>query len=407
MLDFGADFGALPPEINSALMYAGTGPDSMLTAAAAWQSLADELNSAAANYGSVVASLTSGSWTGPSATSMAAAAAPFVTWLAATGEQAEQTAVQATAAADAYEIAYAATVPPPVIGANRSLLAMLVATNFLGQNAPAIAATEAHYGEMWAQDAAAMYSYAGAAATAAQVTPFATPPQTTNPGGLTRQGGAVAQAAATSGGTDVETLMSSGPQLISGMPQTLQSLASPQGVASLTSSATDTTSSTSSSSSSSLSMLNMLSTPLRMATMPMSMLSRVFTTGSTANAARAVSTAANELGTAERAGLGPDTVTLASTGFGAGTPAVSAGMGQATSVGPLSVPSAWGGAAPSTSPAAMSFGSTSALPAAHAAAPATMPPMMPVTNLGGRSAPAAPSRFELRSTVVPFSPAGG
>jgi hypothetical protein len=36
-----------------------------------------------------------------------------------------------------------------------------------------------------------------------------------------------------------------------------------------------------------------------------------------------------------------------------------------------------------------------------------MPPMMPVTNLTGRDAAAAPSRFEMRSTVIPFSPAAG
>jgi PPE-repeat protein len=402
------DFGALPPEINSARMYAGPGPGSMLAAASAWQSLADELNSAAANYGSVVATLTTGPWTGPSSASMAAAVAPYVTWLGATGEQAEQTAAQATAAAGAYETAYVATVPPTVIAANRSLLALLVATNFLGQNTPAIAATEAHYGEMWAQDAAAMYGYAGASATAAQVTPFATPPQTTNPTGLTGQAAAAAQAAGTSGGTDVETLMSSGPQLISGMPQALQSLASPQGLGSLASTATD--SSSSSSSTSSLSMLSTLSTPLRMAMMPMSMLSRLFTAGSTANAARAVNTAANELGAAQSAGLGSGTGVLASTGFagvGTGTPAISAGMGQATSVGALSVPSSWA-ATPSTgAAAAMPFGGTGAIPAAHAGAPSAMPPMMPVTKLAGRDGSAAPSRFELRSTVIPFSPAGG
>jgi PPE-repeat protein len=406
------DFGALPPEINSARMYAGPGPGSMLTAAAAWQSLADELNSAAASYGSVVSTLTSGPWTGPSAVSMAAAVAPYVTWLGATGEQADQTAAQATAAAGAYETAFAATVPPPMVAANRSLLAMLVATNVLGQNTPAIAATEAHYGEMWAQDAAAMYGYASASATASQVTPFTTPPQTTNPGGLAAQTAATAQAASASGATDVQTLMSSGPQLISGMPQTLQSLASPQSLASLTSSATDTTSSTSSTTStSSLSTLNSLSTPLRMATMPMSMLSKLFTTGSTANAARAVSTAANELGAAQSAGLGSGATTLVSTGFGgigAGSPGISAGMGHATSVGALSVPSTWAGAAPATTAAAATpFSGAGAVPAAHAGAPAGMPPMMPVTNLVGRDGSAAPSRFELRSTVIPFSPAAG
>ena len=399
------DFGALPPEINSTRMYAGPGPGSMLAAAGAWQSLADELTSAAANYGSVVSTLTSGPWAGPSAVSMAAAVAPYVTWLSATGEQAEQTAAQATAAAGAYETAFAATVPPPLIVANRSLLATLVATNFLGQNTPAIAATEAHYGEMWAQDATAMYGYAGASATAAQVTPFTTPPQTTNPTGLTGQAGAAAQAAGTSSGTDVETLLSSGPQLISGMPQALQSLASPQGLESVASSATD--SSSSSSSTSALSMLSTLSTPLRMATMPMSMLSKLFTTGSTANAARAVSTAANELGAAQSAGIGSGASVLASTGFGAGAPAVSASIGQATSVGALSVPSAW--AAPSTSAtaAAMPFGGATSIPAAQGGAHTAMPPMMPITTMGARDGSAAPTRFELRSTVIPFTPAAG
>jgi PPE-repeat protein len=402
------DFGALPPEINSTRMYAGPGPGSMLSAATAWQSLADELNTAAAGYGSVVSTLTSGPWTGPSAASLAAAVAPYVTWLGATGEQAEQTAAQASAAASAYETAFAATVPPPIVAANRSLLAMLVATNILGQNTPAIAATEAHYGEMWAQDAAAMYGYAGDSATASQVTPFTTPPQTTNPGGLAAQAAAVTQAAGTSGGTDVQTIMSSGPQLISGTPQALQSLASPQSLASLTATATDTSSS--SSSSSSLSMLNSLSTPLRMATMPMSMLSKLFMAGSTANAARAASTAANELGAAQSAGLGSGTGALTLTGIGgigAGTPAVSAGMGQATSVGALSVPSAWGGAAPAASAAGAPLSAAAAVPATHPGAPATMSPMMPVTNLTGRDGAAAPSRYQLRSTVIPFTPAAG
>ena len=68
------DFGALPPEINSGRMYAGPGAGSMLAAAAAWQALAEELTSAASGYGSVVSTLTGGSWAGPSSISMAAAA---------------------------------------------------------------------------------------------------------------------------------------------------------------------------------------------------------------------------------------------------------------------------------------------------------------------------------------------
>jgi PPE-repeat protein len=403
------DFGALPPEINSGRMYAGAGPGSLLAAATAWQSLAEELSSVAAGYGSILSTLTGGPWTGPSSISMAAAAAPYVTWLGATGEQAQQTAAQATAAVSAYETAFAATVPPPLIVANRSLLATLVATNILGQNTPAIAATEAHYAEMWAQDAAAMYGYAGTSATASQVTPFTAPPQTTNPSGLAGQVAAAAQSTGTSSGTDVETIMSSGPQLISGTPQALQSLSSPQGLASLASTATD--SSGSSSSTSSLSMLNELSTPLRMATMPMSMLSKLFTTGSTATAARAASTAANELGAAESAGMGSGTGALTLTGIGGlgtGLPGVSAGMGQATSVGALSAPAAWTAAAPAASAAAATpFGGAGAIPAVQAGAHPGMPPMMPITTMGGRQGVETPTRFELRSTVIPFTPAAG
>jgi PPE-repeat protein len=401
------DFGALPPEINSARMYAGPGPGSMLAAAAAWQSLAEELTSAASGYGSVVSSLVGGPWTGPSSTSMAAAAAPYVTWLSATGDQAQQTAAQAAAAASAYETAFAATVPPPLIEANRSLLTALVATNVLGQNTPAIAATEALYAEMWAQDATAMYGYAGASSTASQVTPFTTPPQTTNSSGVVSQSAAAAQSAGTSSGTDLETIMSSGPQMVSAMPQALQSLASPQGLDSVAATtATDTSSSTSATS-----MLNELSTPLKLASMPMSMLSKLFTAGSTATAAKAATTAANELGAAHAVGLASSTGVLGPTGIGGigGAPTISAGMGRATSVGALSVPTAWTGAAPPLSSAgtAMHTVGSPTVPAAPAGAQSAMPPMMPVANMGGRQGAVTPTRFELRSTVIPFTPAAG
>jgi PPE-repeat protein len=54
----------------------------------------------------------------------------------------------------------------------------LVATNLFGQNTPAIAATETLYAEMWAQDATAMYGYAGTSASATTLTPFTPAPQT-------------------------------------------------------------------------------------------------------------------------------------------------------------------------------------------------------------------------------------
>ena len=189
------DFAALPPEVNSGKIYAGPGSAPLLAAATAWDALASELHSTAAGYASTITELSS-SWQGPSSTAAATAAEPFTTWLSSTAAQAEQTAAQAQAAAAAYEAAFAASIPPPVIAANRALLAALVATNFLGINTPAIAATEATYAEFWAQDAGAMYAYAGAASTASQLTPFTQAPQTTNDSGQATQAASTAQAAA-------------------------------------------------------------------------------------------------------------------------------------------------------------------------------------------------------------------
>src|ERR1700728_2905183 len=216
------DFGILPPEINSGRMYTGAGAGPMLAAAAAWDDLAAELGSAAGSYGSEVADLTSGAYQGPSSVSMAAAAAPYVAWMSDTAAQAEESGKQARAAVAAYEAAFAATVPPPVIAANRALLMMLIATNILGQNTPAIAVTETHYMEMWAQDATAMYAYAGSAASASQLTPFTGPPPTTNTAGTAVQSAAAPQATSTSSASNIATQLT---QFIDSLPTALQNLA--------------------------------------------------------------------------------------------------------------------------------------------------------------------------------------
>ncbi|OBJ61661.1 PPE family protein [Mycobacterium sp. 1423905.2] len=225
-MTFAVNYAALPPEINSARMYSGAGAAPLLAAASAWNGLAAELRATATSYGSVLTALTSEEWHGPASASMAAAAAPYVAWMSSTAVQAEQTAAQAEAAAAAYEAAFAATVPPPVVAANRAQLMMLIATNILGQNTPAIAATEAQYAEMWAQDAAAMYGYAGSSATATQLTPFVEPTPTTNPTGLAAQAASVSQAAA--GGAQ-NTLS----QLMSAVPSALQGLSGSNGTSGL------------------------------------------------------------------------------------------------------------------------------------------------------------------------------
>jgi PPE-repeat protein len=210
------DFGLLPPEVNSGRMYSGPGPGPLLAASEAWDGLAAELGFAANGYGAALAELTSNSWVGPTSVAMMSAVTPYINWLTSTGAQAEETANQARAAVAAYEAAFAMTVPPPAIAANRAQLAALVATNFLGQNTPAIMMTEALYAEMWAQDAAAMYGYAGASQVAMQVTPFVEPPQTTSDDGTSSPSNAVANAAATpasQAATVVQNAVSSAPAM--------------------------------------------------------------------------------------------------------------------------------------------------------------------------------------------------
>jgi len=196
----------------------------MMAAASAWDGLAAELATAASGYTSVVTELTDSPWVGPASQAMMSAVTPYVSWISAVAGQAEEVASQARAAAAAYETAFVMTVPPPVIAANRVLLMTLVATNFFGQNTAAIAATEADYMEMWAQDATAMYGYAASSALATELSRFTDPPNTASPSAAGGQSAAVAQATATPAGDSVQTITSTVPQLLSGaaVPQATQ-----------------------------------------------------------------------------------------------------------------------------------------------------------------------------------------
>ncbi|MEZ0381573.1 PPE family protein [Mycobacterium sp. pW045] len=215
------DFGALPPEINSTRMYSGPGSGPMLAAAAAWDGIAVQLESVATGYSATISTLQGQHWSGPASDAMAAAASRYMAWATATAGHAEQTAAQIRAVAAAYEAAFAATVPPAAVAANRAQLATLVATNFFGQNALAIAATEALYAEMWAQDAAAMYGYAAGSAQASTPARFQHPPQTTDPGSQATQHAAASRAVAEAVTQDTKLLLS---ELVSGSQQPSQIL---------------------------------------------------------------------------------------------------------------------------------------------------------------------------------------
>ncbi|OBJ20172.1 PPE family protein [Mycobacterium sp. 1245801.1] len=376
-------FGALPPEVNSGRMYCGPGCGSILAASAAWDGMAADLHYTAAAYGSVISDLTSAAWLGLASVSMAAATAPYVSWLTTTAALCEQAATGARAAATAYQAAFAMTVPPPVVAANRAQLMVLIATNILGQNAPAIAATEAEYGEMWAQDAAAMYEYAGASAAASAVPPFTSPPPTTNPAGA---------------------IMSTGSQLLSAVPNALQGLAlSPATAPSL----------------SSFSQLLSFLSPVNLGvSSAATAITSTGTGGSYAGLGYAVhydpEGASKMDAILERLGAPPagsaagGLASVGSAGPGAGSgasPVMTAGLGRASSIGALSVPPHWAAATPTIRSVAVTWPNAlpGAIPTVLATSPENMLDEMLLASMAVRGIRGAPpqGRPTITITVTP------
>jgi PPE-repeat protein len=395
------EFGALPPEINSGRMYAGPGSGPMLVASAAWDALADDLYSTATAYGAAISDLTS-SWLGPSSASMAAAAAPYVSWISATAAQAIETATQAKAAVAAYEAAFVMTVPPPAIAANRALLLMLVATNFFGQNTPAIMATEAQYVEMWAQDAAAMYGYAGASSAASTLTAFTIPLQTTNPGGSAGLAAAVTQAAGTSAGTGAQTVSPltsalSTPLTSAAIPATLSSSStSPlSSLTTLTSSSTALTSGTS--------LVSGTTSAASMSTSGISMLGSASSLmNSFGSATSAFGKGFQVFGSPLSTGVSSGAGALSSPGMSGA--AVTAAAGRAASLGVLSVPQGWTSAAPAFSQVASALPAASGLGAPPPVVPGgpAGPFGAPGANMAGRGGTSQPlaARYYVRPAMV-------
>ncbi|MGH3971677.1 MAG: PPE family protein [Mycobacterium sp.] len=405
------DYGVLPPEINSGRIYAGPGSGPMMAAASAWNALAAELGSTASAYESVISSLTSEEWLGPASGAMAAAATPYVGWMNTSAGQAKQAATQASAAAAAYEAAHAMTVPPPVIAANRAQLAALVATNVLGQNTPAIMATEAHYGEMWAQDAAAMYSYAANSATASQLSPFAEPTQNTNQAGIGGQSAAVTAAAGNAAGSNAQVT-----QLMSALPNVLQGMSSPLTSAASTSpSAMLTAAAAPAASPDYLSvLLNGISSGGATAMMyiPSTLIPSMigYLTGPGFNAAGggavgsglgALLAPGGALGNLGGLGGGIGGLGAGIGGLGgaaASATAATAGMGQATMVGSLSVPPGWATATPAgATMASVNASGWTAAPETHLAA---MPPGVPMGAGGNRGMGFGAPRYGFKPTVM-------
>lgn len=363
-------FSWLPPEINSGRMYSGAGSGSLYGAAAAWQRLAQDLQASASSFDSVVSGLVVGSWSGPASVAMAAAATPFVAWLNAAAEQAQLASGQVVAAAAAFEAALSATVHPATVAANRASLVSLVATNFLGQNTPAIAANEGSYEEMWAQDVAAMIGYhANSVSMAASLTPFSAPPAPLT--GLAAPAGAAVQPWLP---TNILTVFAPLAGLVSVVDEVPVS-----------------------------SMLSMAQFALYPASMMMSplMMALQGARGATSGlGGAAAGLAGSEIGmggpqfaTPALAGVGSSG--LAGSGLGGGT--MSGSLGQANLVGPMSVPQSWPGSLPAgLTSSGVSGLASSAAPASEGMAAAEGMPMIPPMPMGSSAAAATSAGVGVR-----------
>ena len=408
------DFGALEPEINSARMYMGPGASSFQVAASAWNGLAAELQSAAQGYETTITQLASDTWTGPASAAMSSAAQPFVGWLQETAAQAEQAATQAQAASAAYEQAFASTVAPPLIAANRAETAAATQANVFGQYTPLIAQLEAQYSEMWAQDAAAMYSYAGQSSSATQVTPFATPAATTNPAGTATQSSAVAAATGNSAATSSQSILS---QLTASTPSSLQSLATPAA------SSAATTTTPFQSLFSLIFGTTVLPTNLSAFVSSYSPYASLFynTEGlpyfsvGMGNFGVQIAKSAGMLGGAAPAaaaapalhGLGGLGASLGG-GAGAAAHSVSAISGGAGSVGKLAVPASWIGGAPQAAPHGVQLvSSVSAAPEAAGAGNGNLLGGMPLAGTKAGFGNGLGPRYGFKPTVMPRPPSAG
>ncbi|ORX15811.1 hypothetical protein AWC27_19230 [Mycobacterium szulgai] len=389
------DFALLPPEVISARMYTGPGAQPMLTVAATWDRLGEQLYSSSTAYSSVITQLISGPWLGPAATAMALAAEPYAVWLMTTADVAQQTACQARAAAAAFDTALAMTVPPSLISANRSLVMSLIESNTFGQNSPAIATAEAVYDRMWTQDVDAMYCYAGNSGAAARLSSFRSPPANTNLGSSAGQLSTAQQAAANNYAALTE--------LTAALPGALQQLASPA-----------------SSPPSYLSWLTSLASLMSPMVIPLYGLSSIMSTmsslssviKSTGNTATTIDKGVSGLEAAAANGIAAATSPAASTSFAAGASAPVASVGASGTIGALSVPPSWAtashpGAAPSLGLKPFLAGRPYEAGAGQGAPALLAPPLAASGRRGESETTGATPRFDIRPTVMPRCPIGG
>ncbi|GAA4540245.1 PPE family protein, SVP subgroup [Mycobacterium paraffinicum] len=373
------DFAAIPPEITSSLIYSGAGSAPLMAAAAAYANLGAEISTTATQWESIISLLTSEQWTGGGSAAAAAAAQPIISYLTETAATLEQASAQATASAAAFEAAHAAVVPPPVVVANRTLQASLLPLAILPGVAAEIAALDAEYAEMWAQDAAAMAAYQAASLAAGTLTPVTPLTSTTNPAAAAGiDNGAVAfdavQGTSQIAGLDLSSLVTA-PPTSSGLLQSIDGLLGTPSFLNAVNGAVNTTA------------------WWVCATIP-----NAVSLGHTLGTVPSIPFALTDSVTPLAGGMVQGTMVGSVSGAGA-----SAALGEASAVGGLSVPAGWNAAAPASLASSTAPLEGSGWTAAAEAEPVTAMPGMPGMAAAAKGAGAYGSgpRYGFKPIVMP------
>jgi PPE-repeat protein len=278
----------------------------------------------------------------------------------------------------------------------------LIATNILGQNTPAIAATEFQYMEMWAQDVGAMLGYQAEATTVASALPaFSVPP--VSPAGFTGLlslplSGVASEVAgvASTAGAALSASIHSSVAAVSPAVSQVSSLASAVPLSSL-------------------------SSVEQVAAYPASFLISPLTQAAQAGTAPhlALDSAADAAGAPKFVDNGVPVKPLDGAGGLGGLGGASAGLGNARLVGAMSVPPTWTGSTPTRMVSSAMSGLGSEV--SGAAGPAAGAPMggtpmpMPMSGMGGGGMPggmlgrggASPNHVaQQRPSVVPRTGVG-
>lgn len=247
-----------------------------------------------------------------------------------------------------------------------------------------------------------MYEYAGASAAASALPPFTPPPPTTNPAGVAGQVAAVAHASAMPAGTATQTVMSTGSQLLSAVPNALQGLALPLPAAAA--------------SLPSFSQLLSLLSPVNLAVASAS--TGITSTGMAGSyaglgyaahydpdGASKMDAILQRLGVAPAGSGTSATVSSGSADLGAGGgmgPVSSAGLSRASSIGALSVPPSWSAAAQPIRRAAAAWPDTlpGAAPTVLAAIPENLLNEMLLAGMAVRGIRGAPTQGRPTITIT-------